>query len=129
MFPAKLCQLIDYITHAGAAGEQALPLSHPCGWLQAGLRLASSDDKDKVRKMQMEPKEVLNVRGLNGSFISFFPEQQTRLTYGIDHHTEAPIIGKQWMTWSPDEDEHYRWSIAPARNFAPSLEVWALSSP
>lgn len=90
--------------------------------------MASSDEKDKVRKLQMEPKDLLTVRGPEGSFISFFPEQQTRLTYGIDHQAEAAIIGKQWMSWSPDEDDHYRWAIAPARTYAPSLEVrgWSL---
>ena len=90
---------------------------------QAGLRGAAPGEKEKVRKLQMEPKDVITVRGQNGSFISFFPEQQTRVTYGIDHHEEAPIIGKQWMSWSPDEDEHYRWAIAPARTYAPSIEV------
>ena len=97
--------------------------------LQAGLRVAASGEKDKVRKLQMEPKGVVTVRGQDGSFVSFFPEQQTRVTYGIDHHAEAPIIGKQWLSWSPDDDEHYRWAIAPARTFAPSLEVhFAFSS-
>lgn len=71
----------------------------------------------------MEPKALLTVRGQDGSFVSFFPDQQTRLTYGIDHLAEAPIIGKQWLSWSPDDDEHYRWAIAPARTYAPSLEV------
>ena len=73
--------------------------------------------------------------GSDGAFISFMPDNATRLSYGINHAAEAPIIGSQWFSWSPDDGEHYRWAIAPARTFAPSLEVckrlipnsWAMS--
>ena len=61
--------------------------------------------------------------GPDGSFISFHPDTATRLSYGINHAVEAPIIGSQWFSWSPEEGEHYRWAIAPAQNYAPSLEV------
>ena len=73
--------------------------------------------------MQMAPQEQVTVRGENGSFISFFPDTCTQLTYGIDHAEAAPIIGKQWYSWSPTRDDHYRWAIAPARTFAESCEV------
>lgn len=39
------------------------------------------------------------------------------------------MIGSQWFTWSPEEagNEHFRWALAPARTFYPSVEVggWA----
>jgi UDP-3-O-[3-hydroxymyristoyl] N-acetylglucosamine deacetylase len=63
------------------------------------------------------------VTGPDGSFISFVPDTATRLSYGINHAAEAPIIGSQWFSWSPEDSEHYRWALAPAQTYAPSLEV------
>lgn len=57
------------------------------------------------------------------AFITLFPEATQRLTYGIDYTDESEVIGKQWFTWAPSEDQHYRWVIAPARTFATSVQV------
>ncbi len=51
------------------------------------------------------------------AFVTFYPERAQRVTCGIDHIGEAMIIGKQWMSWAPAEDEPYRWSLSPARNY------------
>ncbi|KAK9814723.1 hypothetical protein WJX72_010533 [[Myrmecia] bisecta] len=96
------------------------------GWCveihRVGLRLATNPQhKEKMRRLQLVPKQPVTVRE-GDAFVSFFPEDTVRLTYGIDHKNEAPIIGKQWFSWAPDEDEHYRWEIGPARMYAASLE-------
>ena len=57
------------------------------------------------------------------SFISLYPSDRPRLTVGLDHHIDAPIIGKQWVTWCPLEDEHFRWTIGAARWYAPTGQV------
>lgn len=56
------------------------------------------------------------------AFVSFYPGDFLKITYGVDYPA-APIIGKHWYSWVPDEDEHYRWIIAPARTFYTSLEA------
>ena len=96
--------------------------------LQTGLAPAQTlepgkDSRtDKAIRHVLAPKEQLTVRR-DDAFITFFPEGTQRLTYGIDESREATIIGKQWMSWSPGEDHHYRWAIAPARSYHPSLQV------
>ncbi len=41
---------------------------------------------------------------------------------------QAPAIGRQWHTWSPDQDEHFRYEVAPARRcFDSPEEVEALT--
>lgn len=80
---------------------------------------------DKVTRKVLAPKKELTLRR-EDAFITFFPEGTQRLTYGIDHLKEAPIIGKQWFSWAPAEDKHYRWHIAPARTYAASLQVGLL---
>ena len=63
------------------------------------------------------------------SFISLYPSDRPRLTVGLDHHIDAPIIGKQWVTWCPLEDEHFRWTIGAARWYAPTGQVSISASP
>ena len=96
--------------------------------MQTGLVPATSTKPakdgrtDKATRYVLAPKEELTLRR-GDAFIQFFPEATSRLTYGIDHTQEAPIIGKQWFSWAPSEDQHYRWQIAPARTYAASLPV------
>lgn len=68
------------------------------------------------------PQEPVTVRQ-DDAFITFFPEDTQRLTYGIDYSYDCEVIGKQWFTWAPAEDNHFRWEIAPARTFATSVQV------
>ena len=46
--------------------------------------------------------------------MAVFPCEQLRFSYGIDF-PYAPI-GKQWLTWSPDQED-FTTAIAPARTF------------
>jgi UDP-3-O-acyl-N-acetylglucosamine deacetylase len=57
------------------------------------------------------------------SFISFNPSDTLKISCGVDHAKEAPVIGRQWFSWAPFEDDHYRWSIAPAKTFFKSMKV------
>ena len=57
------------------------------------------------------------------SFISLFPADTLKISCSVDKMEEAPIIGRQWFSWVPRDDEHYRWVIAPARTFYTSLKV------
>lgn len=91
--------------------------------MPAQSREAAKDDRtDKASRHILAPKKELTVCR-EDAFITFFPENTQRLTYGIDESREASIIGKQWFSWAPSEDQHYRWGIAPARTYAPSLQV------
>lgn len=56
------------------------------------------------------------------AFVSLYPGETLKISCGLDCPA-APIIGKQWRSWVPDQDEHYRWIIAPARTFYTSLEA------
>lgn len=57
------------------------------------------------------------------AFISLYPSETLKISYGLDLEEAALVIGKQWFTWVPSESDHYRWVVAPARTFYTSLEV------
>ena len=57
------------------------------------------------------------------AFITLYPSDTLKLSCGVDHAKEAPIIGRQWFSWAPFQDDHYRWIIAPARTFYKSMKV------
>ena len=57
------------------------------------------------------------------SYITLYPSDTLKISGGVDHAKEAPIIGRQWFSWAPFEDEHYRWIISPARTFFTSMRV------
>lgn len=59
------------------------------------------------------------------SFVAFFPGPSTQLSVGVDHAAVAPVIGRQWFSWSPGRDDHFRWEVAPARTFFASADVSA----
>eukprot|EP00891_Asterochloris_glomerata_P004694 jgi/Astpho2/4694/Aster-00253 len=92
------------------------------GWVietqKAGLVPAPIKDKasGKLDRLLEAPTSVVMVRE-GDAFVTFYPERAQRVTCGIDHIGEAMIIGKQWMSWAPAEDEPYRWSLSPARNY------------
>jgi UDP-3-O-[3-hydroxymyristoyl] N-acetylglucosamine deacetylase len=82
------------------------------------------------------PKEIVSVMGEGGSFISFYPGEDSAVSAGVDFLKDAEVLGRQWITWktsdsSPHDDhsEHYRWKIAPARkvfkSFAAVEELFA----
>lgn len=68
------------------------------------------------------------------SFVSFFPGPTARLSVGIDRQAVAPVIGRQWFSWTPEpaapaegaeegDSEHFRWEVAPARTTFDSIDV------
>ncbi|KAK9847002.1 hypothetical protein WJX84_008281 [Apatococcus fuscideae] len=97
----------------------------PLGWC---INIHKSLARPAFRPDQLTeacPRQVLNLKQpitvqRGNSFISLYPSDRPRLTVGIDHHIDAPIIGKQWVTWCPLEDEHFRWTIGAARWYAPT---------
>lgn len=60
------------------------------------------------------------------AMIALHPGPVPRISIGLDD-PEVDVIGKQWFTWSPETDNHFRWEIAPARLYFRSLEElsWA----
>ncbi|KAK9820752.1 hypothetical protein WJX74_011056 [Apatococcus lobatus] len=97
----------------------------PLGWCisihksltRPAVRL--SEPTDAAERLVLNLKQPITVQKGN-SFISLYPSDRPRLTVGLDHHIDAPIIGKQWVTWCPLEDEHFRWTIGAARWYAPT---------
>ena len=68
--------------------------------------------------------QIISVRE-GDSFITLMPSSSQRVTVGIDHTDEAPVIANQWVSWSPTNtaQHHYRWLMAPARMYLPSAQV------
>jgi UDP-3-O-acyl-N-acetylglucosamine deacetylase len=73
-------------------------------------------------------RQVVTVQD-GDSFISLYPSDELKITYGLNLEEAAPVIGKQWFTWVPSNDPHYRWHISPARTFYTSLEVCMCALP
>jgi len=59
------------------------------------------------------------------AFVSAIPSSELRFTYGIDF--ELAAIGKQWLSWSPQE-EPFEQAIAPARTFGLAHQIDYLRS-
>lgn len=99
------------------------------GWAQQvraqGLRLAvrPQDPDHPVKKRILRPKQVITVtRPEDGAFISLYPQDSVRLTYGIDKSDRAPVIGKQWFSYCLLEDMHYMEELAPARGYVTGID-------
>lgn len=54
------------------------------------------------------------------AFVAALPAPELRWSYGIEF--DLPAIGKQWHTWSPDE-EAFAKAIAPARTFGLAHQI------
>lgn len=65
-------------------------------------------------KLQLFPKRPFTVQD-GAAFISLVPAETVRLTCGVDEGSASAAIGKQWHSWCPFEDDHYRYDLAPAR--------------
>ena len=86
---------------------------------KAGVTMASdANDKngEKVPKKQYKPLEPVIVRDKD-AFIMFTPQDQSKISYGIDFTYKSSAIGKQWFSWTPLEDAKYNVDVAPARTF------------
>ncbi|GIL74850.1 hypothetical protein Vretifemale_4715, partial [Volvox reticuliferus] len=98
---------------AGEEGEQADE--------GRGAGSLTRDQAKPVPKLVLRPQSVVSViRG--SSFVTLYPEDTFRITTGLDRHREAPVIGKQWLSWCMFEDVHYKHSLSDARGFVSSPE-------
>ena len=89
----------------------------------AGVRAATLPSSGAtVGRRQLAPQQPVTVMA-GDAFISYVPTGTTKITAGVDHTAESSFVGRQWFNWVPDVDDHFRWLVAPARHFAPSLEV------
>lgn len=87
----------------------------------AGAAVAEgSDDLVVLRRELLRLPKAVAVQDEFG-WISFFPGPFSKLTACADHNLVAPVIGTQWLTWHSD-DVHFRYSLAPARAYAESVE-------
>ena len=75
--------------------------------------------------LALQCEQELTVRE-GEAFVSFVPQADQLLTAGLDYALEAPIIGRQWHTWSSIHDPHFYFEISPARAFHTS-QVTSLS--
>jgi hypothetical protein len=75
------------------------------------------------RLLPFPPGSQVVTVGHGESFITFYPGSVPRVSAGIDEEDEAPVIGRQWFSWSPVDDDHFRWEVAPARVVFPSFAV------
>lgn len=99
---------------------------------KAGIRDApvAAGSTSSTERKAPAPKETISVIGDAGSFISFYPAEESMISVGVDYMQDAEVLGRQWFTWrtsdssaSNEYSEHYRWSIAPARKAYPSFEA------
>ncbi|KAF8058327.1 lpxC [Scenedesmus sp. PABB004] len=86
-----------------------------------GAPVAAEGQVALGRRDLLRPRQAVAVQDDEG-WISFFPGPFQRLTAGVDHSRVAPVIGCQWHTWNAD-DVHFRYSLAPARGYAESLDA------
>lgn len=97
---------------------------------KAGTQDAPAAGDSSTERRAPAPKETISIIGEGGSFISFYPAEESMVSVGVDYMQDAEVLGRQWFTWrtsdSCPEDEysgHYRWTIAPARAVFPSFET------
>jgi len=56
-----------------------------------------------------------------GAFATFTPGPAPALSVGVGAPPDTPAIGRQWFAWAPSaECGHYRWAVAPARDWVAS---------
>ncbi|KAL4433595.1 hypothetical protein ABPG75_000036 [Micractinium tetrahymenae] len=94
------------------------------GWAnevqRCGLRAAPTQQAADAlaARAVLAPREMVTVQD-GEAFITFYPGPSARVTVGVDHSAEAPIVGRQWFSWSPEDAgyttaDHFRYAVAPA---------------
>ena len=89
------------------------------GVRDAGVVDALDERGQQVKREFRTPERHFTVAD-GESFVSFYPGgTQVKVSYGIDFTAKAQVIGKQWISWSPEEEGagSYEECIAPARTF------------
>ncbi|KAK7310123.1 hypothetical protein RJT34_07416 [Clitoria ternatea] len=88
---------------------------------EVGLKVATDLDGKSVEKMAPHVKEPVYV-WRNDSFVTAFPSEVVRITYGINF-PQAPAIGSQWFSTTPLDSLVYSAQIALSRTFCIYEEV------
>ncbi|PRW20734.1 UDP-3-O-[3-hydroxymyristoyl] N-acetylglucosamine deacetylase [Chlorella sorokiniana] len=98
------------------------------GWASEILRAGVQVALDAAGEEASQPsagslQEVFTVQD-GESFISFYPSQTARVTVGVDYTADAPVIGQQWFSWSPEanSESDFISLLAPARTCFASVE-------
>ncbi|GAB4813684.1 hypothetical protein N2152v2_000730 [Parachlorella kessleri] len=97
--------------------------------LEAAGGSAAGQQANRTAPSPMQPIVVQE----GESFVAFYPGPTARLSVGLDYSAVAPVIGRQWFSWSPEplagspeqpaaEPESFRWEVAPARTCFPSAQ-------
>eukprot|EP00199_Chlamydomonas_sp_CCMP681_P000968 CAMPEP_0119108170 /NCGR_PEP_ID=MMETSP1180-20130426/13506_1 /TAXON_ID=3052 ORGANISM="Chlamydomonas cf sp, Strain CCMP681" /NCGR_SAMPLE_ID=MMETSP1180 /ASSEMBLY_ACC=CAM_ASM_000741 /LENGTH=516 /DNA_ID=CAMNT_0007093759 /DNA_START=29 /DNA_END=1576 /DNA_ORIENTATION=+ len=89
----------------------------------AGVRPTTvSDDSDEL-VVRMAPCLVDPLTVHDGrAFISYVPENTQRVSAGVDWKEQTDMIGRQWFSWCLYEDLPFRFELAPARRYLPTVE-------
>ena len=67
---------------------------------------------------------ALTLTGPDGAFASYIPAPRPSLSVGVGAPPDVPAIGRQWQAWAPStECGHYRWALAPARDWVVSART------
>ena len=94
------------------------------GWVldirAAGVRPADGSGEGQSPALPHSPVDSLCLHE-GDAFISFVPGPTLRFTAGVEF--QAPVIGRQWHSWSPETDPPFRHEIAPARRHLESLDA------
>ncbi|KAK2079318.1 hypothetical protein QBZ16_003009 [Prototheca wickerhamii] len=107
-------------------GGEELPVvdGSAVGWVldirAAGVRPADGAGEGQSPALPHSPVDSLCLHE-GDAFISFVPGPTLRFTAGVEF--QAPVIGRQWHSWSPETDPPFRHEIAPARRHLESLEA------
>lgn len=67
----------------------------------------------------MKPNKIISLNE-GESFITLFPSDKMKLSYGIDHYKRAPVIGKQWFSWCMQEEIDFKNNVSAAKSFVSS---------
>ena len=74
-----------------------------------------------------EPEETSTSSSPSSSASSPYSRSSCRVSVGIDAGPEAAVVGAQWLSWNPNSPgvgpsgaNHFRFAVAPARDWAPS---------
>jgi len=91
----------------GGAGATAPPATIPRG--------------SRAITVRGRPDGPSSSLGGPGSFATYIPGPRPELSAGVVAPPDAPAIGRQWFAWAPlAECGHYRWAVAPARDWVAS---------
>lgn len=88
--------------------SRVLPLPPVCHCAaQRRLRAAVTHVRACTAPTYLSCRQVVTVQR-GDAFVSLYPEDNVRLTVGVDGGPAAPVIGKQWVSWCMFQDPHFQ---------------------